>query len=63
MTVWPTKLALVPVMADAVAEELGEPAAAPLDLGALRSWPQPVVAIAPWETTTRWHDDAWDEPS
>ncbi len=63
MTVWPTKLALIPIMADAIAEELGEPAVAPLDLGALRSWPQPVVAIAPWETTTRWHADAWDEPS
>ncbi|MFQ5491361.1 MAG: FAD-dependent oxidoreductase [Phycisphaerae bacterium] len=56
VTVWPTKLALVPRAAKLVAEQLGPPRASepgqPLDVG---DWPAPDVAKPPWEVTNTWH--------
>ncbi|MCH6550517.1 MAG: hypothetical protein IH804_00690 [Planctomycetes bacterium] len=52
---WPTKLALVPRLAEKLGRFLGEPAGprapeAP-DLG---DWPHPRVALPPWEKEEQW---------
>ena len=61
VTAWPTKLALVPVMADRVrqlipqeVERLREQAAPD---HVLKHWPRPVVALPPWETHDQWNID------
>jgi glycine/D-amino acid oxidase-like deaminating enzyme len=50
---WPTKLCLVPRLAERVAALLDPPegAAEPLDT---RGWPRPEVAQPPWEGAVRW---------
>jgi hypothetical protein len=54
ITVWPTKLALVPRLAARVCELLGPAAGGPLELEALRVWPRPAVARPPWEQEEIW---------
>ncbi|MHC4209035.1 MAG: FAD-dependent oxidoreductase [Planctomycetota bacterium] len=57
---WPTKLALVPRLAERVAAKLQAPntdapcrAAAP----EFEGWPRPEIAPAPWETQQQWFTD------
>jgi hypothetical protein len=55
LTCWPTKLALVPQLAQAVRKKLDVPMThATLDLDALSAWPRPQVAVAPWEEPRNW---------
>jgi glycerol-3-phosphate dehydrogenase len=59
LTVWPTKLALAPVLAERVADTL-----APFDFdrtvdwAQLDDWPRPEIARLPWETSRRWYTSA-----
>ena len=58
ITAWPTKLALVPKLAESIVSVLGEPGATAEDyLHGVESWPHPEVALPPWETTKQWFDD------
>lgn len=52
ITAWPTKLVLVPALANEIADDIG-PASSQneIDLAALRTFPHPRVASPPWETT------------
>jgi hypothetical protein len=51
LTCWPTKLALVPELARAVACQVEPSDASVLFPGeVIREWPRPAVAAAPWET-------------
>lgn len=61
LTIWPTKLVLAPRMSERVQEEL-----APIQAGdqpgfrqalAQLDWPQPAVALPPWERQTTWISD------
>ena len=57
LTAWPTKLALVPVLADRLVEAIeqaGPPIADPAIPGPA-AWPRPSVASPPWETRAEWH--------
>jgi glycerol-3-phosphate dehydrogenase len=55
LTVWPTKLALAPVLAEQVAESLAPfQSGAALDAGILEDWPRPEIARPPWETASTW---------
>lgn len=59
IAVWPTKLALAPIAARLVTEEvarIGQPGPAP-DIGSLARWPRPGVARAPWD----WPELVWSE--
>jgi len=55
ITAWPTKLALAPLLAEHIAEQLpppgGQTVLPPTD------WPRPVVAEPPWETEDAWIAD------
>jgi glycerol-3-phosphate dehydrogenase len=56
---WPTKLALVPRLAEQIAATLDSPEATP-GRGAgpeFDDWPRPEVALAPWETQQQWFTD------
>ncbi len=56
LTTWPTKLALVPMLCDAVDEAIevaSHPDATPIDL---HEWPRPSVALPPWEREETWTD-------
>jgi glycerol-3-phosphate dehydrogenase len=59
LTVWPTKLALAPVLAERVADLLApdefEGAA---DLSQLEDWPRPQIAPLPWEMERLWYTTA-----
>jgi glycine/D-amino acid oxidase-like deaminating enzyme len=62
MVAWPTKLALAPALADAIAEQLsgqgknaGFVTDQPASLDALDGWPQPTIAPPPWEGVAKWH--------
>ena len=57
LTAWPTKLALVPVLADRLVEAIERvgPAVADPVFPDLAAWPRPSVAAPPWETRTEWH--------
>ena len=58
ITAWPTKLALVPKLAQNIVSLLGEPVAKNEEyLTGVEPWPRPVVALPPWETTQEWFDD------
>ncbi|MEE8156408.1 MAG: FAD-dependent oxidoreductase [Phycisphaerales bacterium] len=58
ITAWPTKLALVPKLAESIVSVLGEPGATEEDyLHGVAPWPRPEVALAPWETTQQWFDE------
>ncbi|MHC5023578.1 MAG: FAD-dependent oxidoreductase [Planctomycetota bacterium] len=55
---WPTKLALVPRLADLVRQLVREaPRGASIDPQLLRAWPRPEIARPPWETETTWFSD------
>ena len=59
ITVWPTKLTMVPRLAGMVMERLGDPVIGVLPQEAIPTdWPKPEVAMSPWETCTRWHGSA-----
>jgi hypothetical protein len=52
---WPTKLALVPRLAERIAMELGPPAGPPgPPPPELSGWTRPDVAMSPWETEQSW---------
>lgn len=59
LTVWPTKLALAPRLAELVLQQLQPPAAAghgsnrPLPA----DWPRPLLALPPWEEPRTWYAD------
>ena len=58
ITAWPTKLALVPKLAESIVSLLGEPGATEEDyLHGVAPWPRPEIALPPWETTQQWFDD------
>ncbi len=58
ITAWPTKLALVPRLAQRIVSVLGRPASRrPIDLSATETWPRPVVAQPPWEMQQQWFTD------
>jgi glycerol-3-phosphate dehydrogenase len=56
LTVWPTKLALSPRLAEVVCAQIGRPT-----IGALEEtfddWARPAVADPPWEEPRRWYAD------
>lgn len=55
LTVWPTKLALVPELARDVADRLGKPRIGHSATGPpCPDWPHPKVALPPWDTEHRW---------
>lgn len=55
LTVWPTKLALAPRLAQELVREIdAAPRPAVLETPPLTDWPRPVVAQPPWETAARW---------
>lgn len=54
ITVWPTKLALVPRLAKRVCERLGPGAGGGLGGEWLEAWPRPAVAQPPWEQEQLW---------
>lgn len=57
LTAWPTKLALVPILAEQILAALEPlPAGTQTDLDALSDWPRPEVALPPWETAQVWFD-------
>lgn len=51
LTAWPTKLALAPLLADALAARLTG-SREPLDIQA--QWPTPAIATPPWEEDRQW---------
>tara|TARA_B100001059_G_scaffold220331_1_gene242219 strand:+ start:9215 stop:9601 length:387 start_codon:yes stop_codon:yes gene_type:complete len=53
ITVWPTKLALVPMLSDMIQEDLKPPADHPPFQGQ-ENWPTASVAIPPWEMESSW---------
>jgi hypothetical protein len=56
---WPTKLALVPRLAERVAAGLAAPSTASCRAAApeLEGWPRPEIAPSPWETQQQWSTD------
>lgn len=57
LAVWPTKLALAPLLAERI-ENLARTLGArprPLDLRTLADWPRPDIAVPPWD----WRDLEW----
>ena len=56
MTAWPTKLALVPMLSDAVLELLPPAARNDAPQIDLHEWPRPSVALPPWEREQTWND-------
>ena len=53
ITVWPTKLALVPMLSDMIQQDLKPPSQHPPFL-APEGWPTASVAIPPWEMESSW---------
>jgi len=51
ITAWPTKLALVPRLADLIVGKLPAPALR-FDTSVVDGWPHPIVALPPWETAS-----------
>lgn len=54
ITVWPTKLALAPALADEVLALLTDEDLEPHGEGALPSWPRPPMAPLPWDEELQW---------
>jgi glycerol-3-phosphate dehydrogenase len=56
ITAWPTKLALAPRLAQRVIEEISQQkdGAPETDDDRLANWPQPPIALAPWEQESEW---------
>ncbi|MHC4947812.1 MAG: NAD(P)/FAD-dependent oxidoreductase [Planctomycetota bacterium] len=58
VTAWPTKLALVPRLAERIEEELAPPAPGTAGyVDAVARWPRPAVAAPPWEEQEQWTTD------
>ena len=57
---WPTKLALVPRLAERISELVADPARSPWPTAAVTPdrWPRPGLAKPPWETQEQWSSDA-----
>ncbi len=59
LTVWPTKLALAPVLAERVADLLApDEFKRRVDLSQLEDWPRPQIARLPWEMERFWFTTA-----
>lgn len=58
ITAWPTKLALVPRLAERVLTMLDQPRDLPEGQDDIQGWPQPSVALPPWETELSWYDES-----
>jgi glycerol-3-phosphate dehydrogenase len=59
LTVWPTKMALAPVLAERVASSLSpDEFEGPVDFSQLEDWPRPAIARLPWETKRLWFTSA-----
>ena len=56
ITLWPTKLALVPMLSEEVMHRIPEPGHLDDDLHTLHDWPRPTVALPPWERDLTWTD-------
>jgi hypothetical protein len=58
ITAWPTKLALVPYLAERVLERFGSIGAesdeSSEETAICAAWPRPQVALLPWETPRAW---------
>jgi len=54
ITTWPTKLALVPKLVDAVTAVLPAADRSAKDQRTMPHWPRPAVAIPPWEARAPW---------
>jgi FAD dependent oxidoreductase len=55
LTGWPTKLALVPVLAERILDEIGPIERRSSDVRAgLEDWPYPEPALLPWDTPREW---------
>jgi len=59
ITAWPTKLVLVPRLAESIADGVAEATPQSVSAGddaltALHDWPKPQLAAPPWETITTW---------
>ncbi len=52
---WPTKLALVPRLAEQIAADMDPPAHPPGPVPELSGWTRPEAAEPPWETQTSWY--------
>jgi len=56
ITAWPTKLVLVPRLAELIADALGRPApGGDHEIPLPPDWPRPQVAQPPWEVIDEWH--------
>jgi len=56
LTAWPTKLALVPALAEQILAELRPFCAeSTRELAELKNWPRPKVATLPWDTARTWY--------
>lgn len=56
LTAWPTKLALVPMLSDAVLALLPPATSNDAPQIDLHEWPRPSVALPPWEREQTWND-------
>ena len=56
MTLWPTKLALAPMLTDQVMDGMPTPTGIEYDDEDLQDWPRPTVALPPWERDVAWTD-------
>jgi len=54
LTIWPTKLALAPVLTAAVLDALEAQGITPGGQSPLPPWPQPPYAVLPWQEEERW---------
>jgi glycerol-3-phosphate dehydrogenase len=54
ITVWPTKLALAPALADEVLARLADEDLEPHGESTLPPWPQPAMAPLPWDEEMQW---------
>jgi glycerol-3-phosphate dehydrogenase len=57
LTCWPTKLVLVPAMAQLAVGQLGSPGGVGGDWGLIGDWPRPAVAKPPWEAEATWFEN------
>lgn len=56
LTAWPTKLALVPRLAEELVTLVGRPSVSTrFNTHQLEKWPRPTVALPPWERSQNWH--------
>jgi len=56
ITAWPTKLVLVPRLAELIADALGRPSpGGDNEIPLPPDWPRPQVARPPWEVIDEWH--------